>query len=626
MVLRAAISLLLSTLFHARQLEITGHIVKELCNVLSRGSRLRRGELVYRLTEVRPSLDVVRSSCISVPFFHPPRPLSLCSSSLTRSLLPHPQWSLKRTLDPLRPPSAPDRPVKLFGGPFATLFGHQQSWPDVGDASVRLPPRPPHGRDAPYLRRTLLYMREGGWSSGRGRGGAAAARNRRRRKRAGADAAARRHLPKADVLLRVFRNRGRTVARSGRHGGRSGRSAPSASPSASPLSPLGRVPPSARRSPSAQLTESPTSKILKMKFGRALPPYQPMDTKTGEWNPPAPPRTAFMLFSHLSSLQVKRQFSIREVNRLAKDELEAKIQSKLKEMWSQVTDMAMMYWKQEEEWDRQRYLDQKALFVSEQMIAGIESSAKDSDGSDSDIVETKMDAQPRPRYRGPLTPTLVYYHCFFLDEGHPVALIDRRHNARCPFCSLECMTDVGLKMHLDLVHGGDLVSFEAFKDELCNVSVQHTPLDQIYVFGILFISLCLSLSLRNAMINFLNITPSCFPSLFSHCISLAAYCRPSLARSQKGGGKIRYRNGEAAIVRFSVRSRLPPEIHASDKGHPVLHPSGDKHRPPERCCPCQARADTSRAWRVRRPPLAPHNERRGAHPAVLSLQNQHPNA
>ena len=104
MVLRAAISLLLSTFFHARQLEITGHIVKELCNVLSRGSRLRRGELVYRLTEVRPSLDVVRSSCISVPFFHPPRPLSLCSSSLTRSLLPHPQWSLKRTLDPLRPP------------------------------------------------------------------------------------------------------------------------------------------------------------------------------------------------------------------------------------------------------------------------------------------------------------------------------------------------------------------------------------------------------------------------------------------------------------------------------------------------------------------------------------------
>ena len=230
-----------------------------------------------------------------------------------------------------------------------------------------------------------------------------------------------------------------------------------------------------------------------------------------------------MLFSHLSSLQVKRQFSIREVNRLAKDELEAKIQSKLKEMWSQVTDMAMMYWKQEEEWDRQRYLDQKALFVSEQMIAGIESSAKDSDGSDSDIVETKMDAQPRPRYRGPLTPTLVYYHCFFLDEGHPVALIDRRHNARCPFCSLECMTDVGLKMHLDLVHGGDLVSFEAFKDELCNVSVQHTPLDQIYVFGILFISLCLSLSLRNAMINFLNINPLLlsfvvFPLHFISCI------------------------------------------------------------------------------------------------------------
>ena len=104
LVLRAAISLLLSTFFHARQLEITGHIVKELCNVLSRGSRLRRGELVYRLTEVRPSLDVVRSSCICAPFFHPPRPLSLCSSSLTRSLLPHPQWSLKRTLDPLRPP------------------------------------------------------------------------------------------------------------------------------------------------------------------------------------------------------------------------------------------------------------------------------------------------------------------------------------------------------------------------------------------------------------------------------------------------------------------------------------------------------------------------------------------
>lgn len=59
----------------------------------------------------------------------------------------------------------------------------------------------------------------------------------------------------------------------------------------------------------------------------------------------------------------------------------------------------------------------------------------------------------------------VSYYYFHQRKGLPVAQIEQRSDCLCPLCFQNCITDVGCVMHCQLVHGGNLLSFQGMKDE-----------------------------------------------------------------------------------------------------------------------------------------------------------------
>lgn len=71
-------------------------------------------------------------------------------------------------------------------------------------------------------------------------------------------------------------------------------------------------------------------------------------------------------------------------------------------------------------------------------------------------------------HRAPAVPkrvSSVSYYYFHQRNGLPVAQIEQRSDCLCPLCFQNCITDVGCVMHCQLVHGGDLLSFQGMKDE-----------------------------------------------------------------------------------------------------------------------------------------------------------------
>jgi len=236
---------------------------------------------------------------------------------------------------------------------------------------------------------------------------------------------------------------------------------------------------------------SPTT--VEMKYGKAFPPYEPRvvdGTGNGRWVRPESPKSAYALFADLSREQARRFLQRRERND------EKKVDEKLQKLWANGNTTTHLYWKQEEEWDKQRYMHEKTVYARARQLAegyaapmmeekkddvhtGKLSVAAASPGQASDSRgpgSSSRKRQARDVYTQtsrnivPRRATNVYYHYLYLKDGMPVAQVEQRRDCRCPLCYQNCVTDIGLLMHCQLVHGPTL-SFEAAKDEDANLHI-----------------------------------------------------------------------------------------------------------------------------------------------------------
>jgi len=208
-------------------------------------------------------------------------------------------------------------------------------------------------------------------------------------------------------------------------------------------------------------------------FGKAFPSYNPVRK-----GPPKSFSNAFELFCKNNARKISKGRS--KINKRKKEDKKTKFEK----MWRKLSRVEMLYWKQEEAWDRKRYRCQLKMYNK---MLEAEASKDDSTLLCPDIVphdvfvnaikkdrtsvgssnQAKLPQKAAFCKKASVTPRLskkVFFHYLYMREVFkPSAQIEVIKGRRCPFCSYNARTDLGLVLHCRCSHHG--LQFDSARDE-----------------------------------------------------------------------------------------------------------------------------------------------------------------